>query len=216
MDGRERGGRWGRRALIASAALALGPAVAPAGDDAPNVRLINNSERFAVVRALGGAARALGHLECQALLDEFADGSGRPLRSALQASGMTAPEYLGGGFFYDSPTPLSGGSGEHIGAGANGGSGCDGPHRGLRAGACRGSRRGRQGQSPVSLRRSPEGTMVQPPHGNIQARRVAPGRPHASATGRSHGTPLDRAQSGRVPKGRRDRARRRGPSGNGG
>jgi len=106
MDGRERGGRWGRRALIASAALALGPAVAPAGDDAPNVRLINNSERFAVVRALGGAARALGHLECQALLDEFADGSGRPLRSALQASGMTAPEYLGGVFFYDSPTPL--------------------------------------------------------------------------------------------------------------
>jgi len=71
---------------------------------------MHNSERFAVVRALVGAARALGHPECQALLDEFAEGSGRPLRAALQASGLTAPEYLGGVFFYDSPTPLCRGS----------------------------------------------------------------------------------------------------------
>jgi threonine dehydrogenase-like Zn-dependent dehydrogenase len=96
--------------LIAAAALALGPAGAPAGDDAPNVRHNHNPERFAVARALGGAARALGHPECQALLDEFADGSGRPLRAALQASGLSAPEYLGGVLFYDSPPPLCVGS----------------------------------------------------------------------------------------------------------
>lgn len=95
---------------MAAAAIALGPAAAPAGDDVSNVRLIHNSERFAVVRALGGAARALGHPECQALLDEFADASGRPLRAALQASGLSAPEYLGGVLFYDSPPPLCEGS----------------------------------------------------------------------------------------------------------
>lgn len=87
MEGRERTGRWGREVSIAAAVLALGPGLAAARDDAPNVRLIHNAERFAVVRALGGAARALGHPECQALLDEFADGFGRPLRSALQVWG---------------------------------------------------------------------------------------------------------------------------------
>ncbi len=110
MEGREGRGRWERGASIAAAVLALGPALATAGEDATNVRLIHNSERFAVVKALGGAARALARPECQMLLDEFADGSGRPLRTALQASGLTASEYLAGVFFYDSPPPLCGGS----------------------------------------------------------------------------------------------------------
>jgi len=83
--------------------LALGPALAGAGDDARNVRLVHNSERFAVARALEGAARTLGQAECQALLDEFTDTSGRPLRVALEAFGVSAPEYLGQVFFYDAP-----------------------------------------------------------------------------------------------------------------
>jgi len=108
MKGRERGALWGRRALVAATVFGLGSGAAPAGDDAPNVRLIHSSERFAVARALGGATRALGHPECQALLDEFAEDSGRPLRSALQASGLRAPEYLGGIFFYDASPRLCG------------------------------------------------------------------------------------------------------------
>jgi threonine dehydrogenase-like Zn-dependent dehydrogenase len=81
----------------------LGPAVVWAGDDAGNVRLVHNMERFAVARALGGAARTLGRAECQAVLDEFTDTSGRPLRVALEASGVSAPEYLSRIFFYDAP-----------------------------------------------------------------------------------------------------------------
>ena len=106
MRGRLAGGRWGRRAVIAAAALAVGPAVAGGGNEASNVRLVNNSERFAVVRALGAAVRTLADPECQALLDEFADASGRPLRVTLQASGLSAPEYLDDVFFYDAPSRL--------------------------------------------------------------------------------------------------------------
>ena len=70
-----------------------------------------------------------------------------------------------------------------------------------------------QDQGPVSLRQSAEGALVQPPHRHLQARGVAPGRPHAAAAGRRHGPPLHRVQSGRLPEGRRDHARRRGPAG---
>ena len=106
MQGQERGRLWAGHASIATAVLALGPAVARAGDDASNVRLVHNVEKATVARALDGAARTLGRPECQALLDEFADASGRPLRAALEASGRSAPEYLGRVFFYDAPPSL--------------------------------------------------------------------------------------------------------------
>ena len=103
MEGRGRGRRWDGRASLTVAVLVLGPVLAGAGDDARNVRLVHNGERFAVARALDGAARTLGQTECQALLDEFNDTSGRPLRVALKAFGVSAPEYLGQVFFYDAP-----------------------------------------------------------------------------------------------------------------
>lgn len=105
MQGRERG-RHGGRLWIAATVLALEPGLARAGDDAPNVRLVHNSERFAVARALDGVARMLARPECQALLDEFADTSGRPLRAALEASGRSAPDHLARVFFYDAPPHL--------------------------------------------------------------------------------------------------------------
>ena len=108
MHGRERGRGWRRCAAVASALLALAPAAMRAGDDASNVRLVHNSQRFAVARALDGAARMLAHPECQALLDDFTDASGRPLRAALEASGRSAPEYLRWIFFYDAPPRLCG------------------------------------------------------------------------------------------------------------
>jgi hypothetical protein len=102
MRGREKG--WGR-ASIAAAALALAPAPARAVD-ASNVRLVHVFEKATVTRALDGAARRLARPECQALLDEFMDASGRPLRAALEASGRSAPEHLNGVFFYDAPPGL--------------------------------------------------------------------------------------------------------------
>jgi hypothetical protein len=88
---------------MAVAAFVLLPAVALAEDQAPNVRLVNVVQRSAVARAFSQAARQLGNPQCQALLDEFADASGRPLRAALEAAGLQASEYLGSIFFYDAP-----------------------------------------------------------------------------------------------------------------
>jgi hypothetical protein len=86
--------------------LALVPALGRADSERSNVRLVHNVERAAVARALNGAARKLAVPECQAVLDEFKDASGRPLRAALEASRRSAPEYLGGVFFYDAPPSL--------------------------------------------------------------------------------------------------------------
>jgi hypothetical protein len=106
MEDREGRRRVAHRASIAAALVAVG-AVTTAGD-APNVRLVHNSERFAVARALDAAAHRLGRQGCQALLDEFADTSGRPLRASLEEVGLSAPEYLGRIFFYDAPARLCG------------------------------------------------------------------------------------------------------------
>jgi hypothetical protein len=86
--------------------VALGPAVGSPGNDASNVRLVHNVEKATVARALGAAAQKLTRPECQALLDEFEDTSGRPLRAVLEASGRQAPEYLEWVFFYDAPPRL--------------------------------------------------------------------------------------------------------------
>lgn len=106
MEGRKPGQG---RALAASAVagvLLLAPVVAGAADEASNVRLVHVVEKASVARALDGAARKLALPECQALLDEFKDASGQPLRATLQASGLSAPEYLGWIFFYDASPSL--------------------------------------------------------------------------------------------------------------
>lgn len=103
MDDRGRGRRRAGWASIAAAVLGLGPAAGWAGPDAANVRLVHNGERYAVARALEAASQTLGRAECQALLDEFNDGSGRPLRAVLADFGVSAPAYLGLVFFYDAP-----------------------------------------------------------------------------------------------------------------
>jgi hypothetical protein len=106
MERRERGRRWGGCASIV--VLALSPAVARAGGDGSNVRLVHVVEKATVARALDGATRRLAHPECQALLDEFKGVSGRPLRVALEEFGVSAPEYLGRVYFYDAPPRLCG------------------------------------------------------------------------------------------------------------
>jgi hypothetical protein len=103
MLGRDAGEGRARLAIIA-AALVMGSAATQAADDVKNVRLVNNSHRFAVVRALTSAARQLDQPECHGLLDEFKKATGEPLRDSLTGLGMSPADYLRGGvFFYDAP-----------------------------------------------------------------------------------------------------------------
>jgi hypothetical protein len=74
-----------------------------------NVRVNGSSERFALGLALASAARQLDDPGCQALLDEFSDGSARPLRASLVEAGLGPSEYLRRGvFFYDAPQSICG------------------------------------------------------------------------------------------------------------
>jgi hypothetical protein len=59
--------------------------------------------RFALERALQAATVALRDEQCQGLLDEFQDASGKPLRSVLAAHELGIEEYLTQVFFYDAP-----------------------------------------------------------------------------------------------------------------
>jgi hypothetical protein len=95
---------------VAFAVLALAVVVgarpdtasAEASDTAANgARLRHSLDRAAVTQAIRGAARRLEDPRCQALLTTFADAAGRPLREALDAEGVAAPDYVGGIYFYD-------------------------------------------------------------------------------------------------------------------
>jgi hypothetical protein len=65
------------------------------------IGLRDPQQKHAVVKAIEGAARRLARTECQGLLDEFADASGRPLRAVLEDMDASAPEYLGWVLFHD-------------------------------------------------------------------------------------------------------------------
>jgi hypothetical protein len=101
--GREQGRHLGRWAAFTAVALTAGPVAAWAAPGSKNVRLVHVGERAAVGRALDEAARQLAFSDCEGLLDEFKDTSGRPLRSDVEALGVTASQYLAQVFFYDAP-----------------------------------------------------------------------------------------------------------------
>jgi hypothetical protein len=101
FDGRACGRRW--RVALAVAAWAASSLVADAGEAVGNARLRLPAERMAVAQAIRGAARRLGQAECQALLEEFTDASGRPLRTVLEAQVADVGEYLDRVMFYDAP-----------------------------------------------------------------------------------------------------------------
>ena len=69
--------------------------------DPPNARLRQPRDRAFLTSAIRGAARRLGDPRCQELLGELHDRSRRPLREALEAEGVSAPEFLGRLYFYD-------------------------------------------------------------------------------------------------------------------
>ena len=103
-------GRPASTAVLAMMLVALDGCVARDGllageaeGESGTARLSLAAHRFAVARAIQGAAGLLADARCQALLDEFADASGRPLRSVLEAHGLAVSDYMRQVFFYDAP-----------------------------------------------------------------------------------------------------------------
>ncbi len=97
-------GRPGRTILPAILALgAVAGAARAEGTEATvaNSRLRQPRDRALLAEAIRGAARRLGDPRCQDLLGELQDRSRRPLRAALDAQGLSAPEFLGRVFFFD-------------------------------------------------------------------------------------------------------------------
>ena len=68
------------------------------------VRVRGPMTAAAVQRALDGARRRLSFPACQRLFAEFEDGTGRPLREALDGKGRSGPEHLASLLFYDGAT----------------------------------------------------------------------------------------------------------------
>jgi len=97
-------GRDGRTLLTAVMAFSALLGVAQAGGNeatVTNARLRQPRDRAFLTSAIRGAARRLGDPRCQALLGELRDRGRRPLREALQAEGLSAPEFLDHLYFYD-------------------------------------------------------------------------------------------------------------------
>jgi hypothetical protein len=103
----------GRRVSIAFLAVTLlvldgavsrhGLAAGEGANDSGTARLRLAAHRYALARALRGAADQIADERCQALLDEFTDASGQPLRSVLAVHGLAVSEYMAQVFFYDAP-----------------------------------------------------------------------------------------------------------------
>jgi hypothetical protein len=90
--------------------LSLGPclAVGEAGDAriegekaAFHVRMSRGRDAFAVSQAVRGAHRRLADSQCQSVLSDFAEPSGRLLQSVLDEQGQTAQGFLSLLMFYD-------------------------------------------------------------------------------------------------------------------
>ncbi len=103
-------GRAASAAFLSVTLLALDASFARDGllaeeeaGDKGTARLALAAHRYAVARAIQGAADQLADGRCQKLLDEFPDATGQPLRSVLAAHGLAVAEYLKQVFFYDAP-----------------------------------------------------------------------------------------------------------------
>lgn len=102
-----RGWTSGAALSVLLAVLGAGVRAEPSGDGrracGSNVRLVDSRQRFAVERALRVAIGWLRDPACLALLDEFQDHSGRPLRDCLETLGLSAPDLASRVLFYDAP-----------------------------------------------------------------------------------------------------------------
>jgi hypothetical protein len=86
---------WRRIALVCAVASALAGTPAPTAESAV-IYAAAGTERFAIERAIAGAAQRLDNVECQRVLTDFTDPSGRPLAENLAELGKTPAQ-----FFYE-------------------------------------------------------------------------------------------------------------------
>jgi hypothetical protein len=96
---------WRARTAVVAVGATLLAAESGAQAEVSRVGLRDPRQKHAVIRAIEGAARRLARTECQALLDEFSDASGRPLRAVLAAMDASAAEYLAWVLFHDADPP---------------------------------------------------------------------------------------------------------------
>jgi hypothetical protein len=95
-----------RVALAALATMGFGAPGPPTDARSSNaerdgVRLVAAWFAGPVRRAVRGASRRLALPACAAILDEFEDGAGRPLRESLEEISLDAPSYARQVLFYD-------------------------------------------------------------------------------------------------------------------
>ena len=96
------------RALAFGCGLAVFVAAVPAGaaGGAPTIHFFAGTERFAIMRAIDGAARRLAAPECQRVLSDFTDPEGRTLAENLARRGKTPIEFFNSLYlFEDRETP---------------------------------------------------------------------------------------------------------------
>src|SRR4029453_12820516 len=82
------------RRIAVSCAVVSSLASAPAPEAATVVYAAAGTERFAIERAIAGAARRLDNAECQRILTDFTDPSGRTLADNLAEIGKTPAEFM--------------------------------------------------------------------------------------------------------------------------
>jgi hypothetical protein len=98
--------RW---ALALAFGVTISVAAVPAGatSDAPTIHFLAGTERFAIMRAIDGAARRLAVPECQRVLTDFTDPEGRTLAENLARRGKTPIEFFNSLYLWeDRETPI--------------------------------------------------------------------------------------------------------------
>ena len=90
-----------RTIAIACGALSCLATAASGSTPAPLINAMAGAERFAIERAIAGAARRLADPECQRVLEDFADPSGRTLAENLAALGKTPVDFFNELYFVD-------------------------------------------------------------------------------------------------------------------
>jgi hypothetical protein len=90
-----------RKPWLVVSAIALTSGAVEARDQEYAVHIAHAATADTVRRVLQGAAQRLDRPRCQAVLDGFKDAQGRPLRTTLDAAGVSGAVYLSLLVFYD-------------------------------------------------------------------------------------------------------------------
>jgi len=92
--------RW---ALALAVGVTICVAAVPAGaaSGAPTIHFFAGTERFAIMRAIDGAARRLASPDCQRVLTDFTDPEGHTLAENLSRLGKTPIEFFNSLYLWD-------------------------------------------------------------------------------------------------------------------